>query len=210
MKNIKSTTKTSRPAGASKYKRAVSDKAYADFTSRLREALTRCGEEDAVEEALECLDLYLRCRMVGWDELRPMVKMALTLLLPEVDRAMMRSERARRRNRKELYDVVMPREAQPDQVIGPAHEAEAEGALDPAEKFVAEAHVQPEGEVAEPSQLSAASTDSQDETAADMAGMADWSIRRENFFDYPVLNRRQRRQAEQQRRREARKPNRRR
>ena len=78
----------------------ISKKAYNDFTARLRQTLNAVNmSSDAIEGAIELLDGYAKGEVDVLDSADIMVKVALMMLKPEIDKAIRRSSAARERAR---------------------------------------------------------------------------------------------------------------
>ncbi len=78
----------------------ISKKAYADFAARIRQTLSAielCPE--SIQSAITLLDRYVKGEISDLDSTDPMVKLALLMLKPEIDKAMRRSSAARERAR---------------------------------------------------------------------------------------------------------------
>ena len=76
----------------------ISKKAYNDFTERLRQALgTLSQNPEPIDEAIALFDRYAKGEISDLDSPAPMVKLALMMLKPEIDKAMRRSYAARER-----------------------------------------------------------------------------------------------------------------
>ena len=76
----------------------ISKKAYNDFTTRLRQtlgAIASCPE--SIDEAVDLLDRYVKGGITDLDSSDILVKVALMMLKPEIDKAMRRSSAARER-----------------------------------------------------------------------------------------------------------------
>lgn len=74
---------------------SVSKKFYADILTRVSVALS--FSPSSVEEAMRIINAYLSGRLVGTDNQSAMI--AFNMIKPEIDRAMLRSQRARERAR---------------------------------------------------------------------------------------------------------------
>ncbi len=79
---------------------SVSKKFYADILTRVSVALS--FSPSSVEEAMRIINAYLSGRLVGTDNQSAMI--AFNMIKPEIDRAMLRSQRARERakSRREM------------------------------------------------------------------------------------------------------------
>ncbi len=78
----------------------ISKKAYNDFSTRIREtldAVSICSE--SIDEALALFDHYAKGEISDLDSTDIMVKLALMMLKPEIDKAIRRSSAARERAR---------------------------------------------------------------------------------------------------------------
>lgn len=84
---------------SSKALRPVSRKFYTYISDRVRESMSLTGREDAADEAMTCIDRYLTDGSVPSDDADPAVRLTFTLLRPEIDKAIGRSSRARKRHR---------------------------------------------------------------------------------------------------------------
>ena len=88
----------------------ISKKAYNDFSTRIREtldAVSICSE--SIDEALALFDHYAKGEISDLDSTDIMVKLALMMLKPEIDKAIRRSSAARERAklRREKYAPVL-------------------------------------------------------------------------------------------------------
>lgn len=84
---------------SSKTLRPVSRKFYTYISDRVRESMSLTGREDAADEAMTCLDRYLTDGSVPSENTDPAVRLTFALLRPEIDKAIERSNRARKRRR---------------------------------------------------------------------------------------------------------------
>lgn len=82
---------------ASKTLSPVSVKFYASLSDRVRESLCRIGREDAVAEAMACIDRYLSDGTMPSDSADSAIRLTFALLRAEIDKAVLRSSKARRR-----------------------------------------------------------------------------------------------------------------
>lgn len=78
----------------------VSKKFYAYLSGRVRESLTLIGREDAVAEAMACIERYMADGSLPPDDSCPAVVLTFSILRPEIDKAIQRSIRARSRSAK--------------------------------------------------------------------------------------------------------------
>lgn len=78
----------------------VSKKFYAYLSGRIRESLVLIGREDAVVEAMACMDSYMADGSLPPTDSCPAVLLSFPILRPEIDKAIRRSNRARSRNVK--------------------------------------------------------------------------------------------------------------
>ncbi len=90
----------------------ISKKAYSDFSGRLRSTFEAIGFERLCEEAVNLLDAYLRGDDSCITTVDAMVKIAFSMIKPEIDKAMARSaaarERARNRRKKANATTEQP------------------------------------------------------------------------------------------------------
>ena len=87
----------------------ISKKAYADFAARIRQTLSAielCPE--SIQSAIILLDRYVNGEISDLDSTDPMVKLALLMLKPEIDKAMRRSSAARERARLRRENIATP------------------------------------------------------------------------------------------------------
>ena len=78
----------------------ISKNAYNDFASRIRQTLgTIALSPESIAEAINLLDRYVKGETADLDCADTMVKLALMMLKPEIDKAMRRSSAARERAR---------------------------------------------------------------------------------------------------------------
>ncbi len=76
----------------------ISNKAYNDFTERIRQTLSALQQSsDVINEAVSLLDRYVKGEGVDLTDADMMVKVALMMLKPEIDKAVRRSSAARER-----------------------------------------------------------------------------------------------------------------
>ena len=76
----------------------ISKKAYNDFTERIRQALGAVSRNtEPIDEAIALFDRYVKGEISDLDSPDLMVKLALMILKPEIDKAMRRSSAARER-----------------------------------------------------------------------------------------------------------------
>lgn len=76
----------------------ISKKAYNDFTERIRQTLSALQQSsDVINEAVSMLDRYVKGEGVDLTDADMMVKVALMMLKPEIDKAVRRSSAARER-----------------------------------------------------------------------------------------------------------------
>ena len=76
----------------------ISKKAYNDFTTRIREALSAVSQNpESINTAISLFDRYAKGEISDLDSTDLMVKLALMMLKPEIDKAMRRSSAARER-----------------------------------------------------------------------------------------------------------------
>lgn len=75
----------------------VSKKFYAYLSGRVRESLMLIGREDAVAEAMACIDSYMADGSLPPADSCPAVLLTFSILRPEIDKAIQRSSRARSR-----------------------------------------------------------------------------------------------------------------
>ena len=78
----------------------ISKKAYNDFSTRLRQtlgAIASCPE--SIDDAVDLLDRYVKGEISDLESSDILVKVALMILKPEIDKAMRRSSAARERAR---------------------------------------------------------------------------------------------------------------
>lgn len=80
----------------------VSKKFYAYLSVRVRESLVLIGREDAVAEAMACIDRYMADGSLPQADSCPAILLSFSILRPEIDKAVMRSSRARSRNAKKV------------------------------------------------------------------------------------------------------------
>lgn len=78
----------------------VSKKFYGYISVRVRESLTLIGREDAVAEAMACIERYMADGSLPPDDSCPAVVLTFSILRPEIDKAIQRSIRARSRSAK--------------------------------------------------------------------------------------------------------------
>lgn len=78
----------------------ISKKAYNDFASRIRQTLSAVSQNpESIDEAVNLFDRYTKGEISGLDTPDTLVKVALMMLKPEIDKAMRRSSAARERAR---------------------------------------------------------------------------------------------------------------
>ena len=78
----------------------ISKKAYNDFSERIRQTLGAIAiRPDSLAEAINLFDRYVKGETSDLDSTNNMVKLALMMLRPEIDKAMHRSSAARERAR---------------------------------------------------------------------------------------------------------------
>lgn len=77
----------------------VSRKFYTYISDRVRESMSLTGREEAAAEAMACIDRYMADGSVPPDDADPAVRLTFALLRPEIDKAIERSNRARKRRR---------------------------------------------------------------------------------------------------------------
>ncbi len=87
----------------------ISKKAYIDFTSRIRQTLGAIElSPESIDEAVALFDRYVKGETADLGSTDLMVKLALMMLKPEIDKAARRSsaarERARLRREKSIAD----------------------------------------------------------------------------------------------------------
>ena len=76
----------------------ISKKAYNDFNERLRQTLSAVSQNpESIDEAISLFDRYAKGEISDLDSTDLMVKVALLMLKPEIDKAMRRSSAARER-----------------------------------------------------------------------------------------------------------------
>ncbi len=79
------------------FTRPVSRKFYASITTRVSESLGLIGRTDAVSTTMDCIDRYLTNGTGPTGSADPAVVLTFALLRSEIDKAVGRSARARRR-----------------------------------------------------------------------------------------------------------------
>lgn len=79
------------------FTRPVSRKFYVSITARVSESLGLIGRTDAVSTTMDCIDRYLTDGTGPTDTADPAVILTFALLRSEIDKAVGRSARARRR-----------------------------------------------------------------------------------------------------------------
>ena len=78
----------------------ISKKAYNDFVTRIRQTLSAVSQNyESVDTAINLFDRYAKGETSDMDSPDLMVKLALMMLKPEIDKAMRRSSAARERAR---------------------------------------------------------------------------------------------------------------
>lgn len=78
----------------------ISKKAYNDFTERIRQTLSALQQpSDVINEAVSLLDRCVKGEGIDLTDADMMVKVALMMLKPEIDKAVRRSSAARERAR---------------------------------------------------------------------------------------------------------------
>ena len=76
----------------------ISKKAYNDFATRIRQTLSAVSQNpESIDEAIALFDRYAKGEISDLDSADIMVKLALMMLKPEIDKAMRRSSAARER-----------------------------------------------------------------------------------------------------------------
>ena len=76
----------------------ISKKAYNDFATRIRQTLCAVSQNlEPIETAINLFDRYAKGEISDLDSTDIMVKVALLMLKPEIDKAMRRSSAARER-----------------------------------------------------------------------------------------------------------------
>ena len=76
----------------------ISKKAYNDFATRIRQTLSTVSKtSESIDEAISLFDRYAKGEISDLDSTDIMVKVALLMLKPEIDKAMRRSSAARER-----------------------------------------------------------------------------------------------------------------
>lgn len=75
----------------------VSKKFYTYVSDRVRESLELIGREDAVAVTMACIDRYMADGTQPSADTDPAVRLAFALLCAEIDKAVLRSSRARSR-----------------------------------------------------------------------------------------------------------------
>ena len=85
----------------------ISKKAYNDFVTRIRQTLSAVSQNyESVDTAINLFDRYAKGEISDMDSTDLMVKLAIMMLKPEIDKAMRRSsaprERARLRREKSV------------------------------------------------------------------------------------------------------------
>lgn len=87
-----------KTAGAGECAILISKKAYNDFTERIRQTLSALQQSsDVINEAVSLLDRYVKGEGIDLTDADMMVKVALMMLKPEIDKAVRRSSAARER-----------------------------------------------------------------------------------------------------------------
>lgn len=87
-----------KTAGAVECAILISKKAYNDFTERIHQTLSALQQSsDVINEAVSLLDRYVKGEGVDLTDADMMVKVALMMLKPEIDKAVRRSSAARER-----------------------------------------------------------------------------------------------------------------
>lgn len=87
-----------KTAGAVECAILISKKAYNDFTERIHQTLSALQQSsDVINEAVRLLDRYVKGEGVDLTDADMMVKVALMMLKPEIDKAVRRSSAARER-----------------------------------------------------------------------------------------------------------------
>lgn len=82
----------------------ISKKAYNDFATRIRETLGAISQtSESIDEAISLFDRYAKGEISDLDSTDLMVKLALMMLKPEIDKAMRRSSAAREQRRWERH-----------------------------------------------------------------------------------------------------------
>ena len=76
----------------------VSKKFYTYVSGRVRESLMSIGQEEAVAETMACIDRYMAAGSLPAVDSCPAVLLIFSILRPEIDKAILRSSRARRRS----------------------------------------------------------------------------------------------------------------
>lgn len=76
----------------------VSKKFYTYVSGRVRESLMSIGQEEAVAETMACIDRYMAAGSLPAADSCPAVLLTFSILRPEIDKAILRSSRARRRS----------------------------------------------------------------------------------------------------------------
>ena len=76
----------------------VSQKFYTYVSGRVRESLMIIGQEEAVTETMACIDRYMADGSLPAADSCPAVLLTFSILRPEIDKAILRSSRARRRS----------------------------------------------------------------------------------------------------------------
>lgn len=84
---------------SSKTLRPVSRKFYTYISDRVRESMRLTGHEEAIGEAMASIDRYLADGSIPSEDADPAVRLTFALLRPEIDKAIERSNRARKRRR---------------------------------------------------------------------------------------------------------------
>lgn len=77
----------------------VSRKFYTYISDRVRESMRLTGHEEAIGEAMASIDRYLADGSIPSEDADPAVRLTFALLRPEIDKAIERSNRARKRRR---------------------------------------------------------------------------------------------------------------
>lgn len=97
----------------------VSKKFYTYVSDRVRESLSLIGREDAVAVAMACVDRYMADGTQPPADTDPAVRLTFALLRAEIDKAVLRSSRARSRAAKKAPDTAVTQEpsAVPDAFI---------------------------------------------------------------------------------------------
>lgn len=125
---------------SSKTLRPVSRKFYTYISDRVRESMRLTGHEEAIGEAMASIDRYLADGSIPSEDADPAVRLTFALLRPEIDKAIERSNRARKRRRTagksaEKSDAKAAYPTEPHSInANPAADSDPETATDDGEE----------------------------------------------------------------------------